>query len=84
MITGVTPYEEILGRPPAEIEAKALADNFIPEFKLGEVVSNQQTKRAGEVDAIVLFAIQNGFAWGYRMKGDKDYFPSTLVKKVEK
>jgi len=84
MSSAVTPYEEILGRPPAEIEAKALSDNFIPEYKLGDVVNNQQTKRVGEVDAIVLFAIQNGYAWGYRMKGDKDYFPSTIVKKVEK
>lgn len=84
MSSAVTSYEEILGRSPTEIEAKALADNFTPEFKLGEVVNNQQTKLTGEVDAIVFFAIQNGYAWGYRMRGDKDYFPSTIVKKVEK
>lgn len=75
--------EKILGREPASIEREAIADNFVPNFRIGDKVEGNQQTGNGEVDSFVLFKIPNqGYVWGLRMKGQKDYYPQDFFKKV--
>lgn len=75
--------EKILGREPADIERAAIADNFLPDFRIGDHVEGNHMTGNGEIDSFVLFKIPNqGYVWGLRMKGQTDYYPQHLFKKV--
>lgn len=75
--------ENILGRSPAEIEKMAIADGFIPKYRLGDKLEGNHAEGSGVVDAIVLFKIREGYTWGCRFEGAVDYYPQDHLKKIE-
>lgn len=77
-------YEEILGRPASAPEKKMLGRGFIPSFRVGDkvkCVSNHDI--AGELDAIVLFAVpphpinpHPSLVWAFRIKDWINFLPA--------
>ena len=74
--------EQIIGRTPAEIERLAIADGYIPTFRIGDYVEGSHATGNGRVDALVLFQVQGGYVWACRFEGGTDYYPQDYLKKV--
>lgn len=75
--------EIILGRTPAEIERLAIADGFVPTFRIGDDVEGNHDTGNGRVDSLVLFKVNGGYVWACRFEGGTDYFPQDYLKRVE-
>lgn len=74
--------ENILGRTPAEIERLAIADGFLPTFRIGDEVQGNHGADGGRVDSLVLFQVSEGYVWACRFEGGVMYFPQDHLQKV--